>query len=85
MRHFVSNLDLGSEQLHDEAERLEHALSDDLEKSLAEYLGNPTRDPHGHPIPGPNGELPSDNDLTLTKAPFELFKIPKFRIGILKC
>ncbi len=63
-------LDLGSEQLHDEAERLEHALSDDLEKSIAEYLGNPTRDPHGHPIPGPNGELPSDNDLTLTKAPF---------------
>ena len=62
-------LDLGSEQLHDEAERLEHALSYDLENSIAEYLGNPTRDPHGHPIPGPNGELPSDNDLTVTKAP----------------
>ncbi len=62
-------LNLGSEQIHDEAERLEHALSDVLEKSIAEYLGNPTRDPHGHPIPGPNGELPSDNDLTLIKAP----------------
>ena len=63
-------LNLGSEQIHDEAERLEHALSDVLEKSIAEYLGNPTRDPHGHPIPGPNGELPSDNDLTLIKAPY---------------
>lgn len=63
-------LNLGSEQIHDEAERLEHALSDVLEKSIAEFLGNPTRDPHGHPIPGPNGELPSDNDLTLIKAPY---------------
>jgi len=65
-------LDLGSEQLHDEAERLEHALSDDLEKSIAEYLGHPTRDPHGHPIPGPNGEFPSDNDLVLMKAPYDI-------------
>ena len=62
-------LDLGSEQLHDEAERLEHALSDDLEEAIDNYLGNPTRDPHGHPIPGPNGELSHGNDLLLSKAP----------------
>ena len=62
-------LNLDSDQLHDEAERLEHALSDDLERSIADFLGNPTRDPHGHPIPGPNGELQFDDDLTLTKAP----------------
>ena len=45
-------------------------MSDDLEKSIANYLGNPTRDPHGHPIPGINGDILSDYDLTLTKAPF---------------
>ena len=44
-------LELGSEQLHDEAERLEHAMSDELEEAISNYLGNHTRDPHGHPIP----------------------------------
>ena len=63
-------LELGSEQLHDEAERLEHALSDELEEAIANYLGNPTRDPHGHPIPGINGDILSDYDLLLTEAPF---------------
>tara|TARA_Y100001970_G_scaffold141089_1_gene173731 strand:+ start:249 stop:905 length:657 start_codon:yes stop_codon:yes gene_type:complete len=62
-------LNLGSEQLHDEAERLEHALSKELEESIANYLGNPSRDPHGHPIPGPNGEFQSEHDLLLTEAP----------------
>lgn len=65
----AQTLDLGREQLHDEAERLEHALSADLENAIATYLGNPERDPHGHPIPGPNGELPIDSDLLLCDAP----------------
>ena len=63
----AQTLDLGSEQLHDEAERLEHALSNDLEKAIADYLGNPQRDPHGHPIPGPNGELPVDTESLLSE------------------
>ena len=65
----AQTLDLGREQLHDEAERLEHALSANLENAIATYLGNPTRDPHGHPIPGPNGDLPTDTDLLLSKSP----------------
>ena len=65
-------LNLDSDQLHDEAERLEHALSDQLESAIANYLGNPRRDPHGHPIPGPNGELPSRNEVVLTKAPLNV-------------
>ena len=65
----AQTLDLGREQLHDEAERLEHALSSNLESAIATYLGNPTRDPHGHPIPGPNGELPTDTDLLLSESP----------------
>ena len=53
----AQTLDLGREQIHDEAERLEHALSFELETAIADYLGNPERDPHGHPIPGPKGEF----------------------------
>ena len=62
-------LNLGREQLHDEAERLEHALSTDLEEAIATYLENPKRDPHGHPIPGPNGEFPTDSDILLGDSP----------------
>jgi len=69
----AQTLDLGSEQLHDEAERLEHALSNDLEKVIADYLGNPKRDPHGHPIPGPNGELPVDTELILSECPLNQY------------
>jgi DtxR family Mn-dependent transcriptional regulator len=43
--------------VHEEAERLEHAVSDRLIQRIAEYLGNPRYDPHGDPIPGPSGEL----------------------------
>jgi DtxR family Mn-dependent transcriptional regulator len=41
--------------VHDEAEVLEHALSEQLEDRIAEALGNPTHDPHGDPIPPKSG------------------------------
>jgi DtxR family transcriptional regulator, Mn-dependent transcriptional regulator len=40
-----------------EAEALEHAMSARLEQAIAEYLGEPLEDPHGHPIPTREGEL----------------------------
>lgn len=40
-----------------EAEALEHAISPRLEQALAAYLGEPLEDPHGHPIPTPEGAL----------------------------
>jgi DtxR family Mn-dependent transcriptional regulator len=40
-----------------EAEALEHAISPRLEQALAAYLGEPLEDPHGHPIPTPEGDL----------------------------
>jgi DtxR family transcriptional regulator, Mn-dependent transcriptional regulator len=40
-----------------EAEALEHAISPRLEQALAEYLGEPHEDPHGHPIPSRTGEM----------------------------
>ncbi|HET7791033.1 MAG TPA: metal-dependent transcriptional regulator [Gemmatimonadales bacterium] len=43
--------------VHDEAERLEHAVSDDLIERMARALGDPRYDPHGAPIPTPEGEI----------------------------
>jgi DtxR family transcriptional regulator, Mn-dependent transcriptional regulator len=45
------------DRVHAEAEVLEHAISPELSERIAEALGNPTRDPHGDPIPGPDGEF----------------------------
>ena len=39
------------DQVHAEADRLEHVISEDLEERMAVALGQPTMDPHGHPIP----------------------------------
>lgn len=52
------------DQVHDEAESLEHAASDFLVDRIDERLGFPRRDPHGDPIPGPDGDV-SIPDATL--------------------
>jgi DtxR family Mn-dependent transcriptional regulator len=49
--------------VHDEAERLEHAVSDDLIERMAGALGDPRYDPHGAPIPTAAGEI-EEADLT---------------------
>ncbi|MBP3955827.1 metal-dependent transcriptional regulator [Gemmata sp. G18] len=54
-----------------EAEALEHAISPRLEQALADYLGEPHEDPHGHPIPSRTGELKSRN----------LKRLSEFRAG----
>ncbi len=46
------------EDVHDEAERLEHHISEDFEAKISELLGHPTHDPHGDPIPNLDGTLP---------------------------
>jgi DtxR family Mn-dependent transcriptional regulator len=48
------------DRVHEEAERLEHAASDELIERLARLLGGPERDPHGSVIPSPEGEM--DNE-----------------------
>jgi DtxR family Mn-dependent transcriptional regulator len=45
-------------ELHDEAERLEHFISEKFEARVAAKLRNPTRDPHGHCIPALDGTMP---------------------------
>ena len=45
------------DEVHAEAERLEHVISEDMEDRLAKALGNPLTDPHGDPIPDRDGNL----------------------------
>lgn len=45
------------EEVHEEAERLEHAASDRLIAAMSEALGDPSHDPHGAPIPTPEGTV----------------------------
>lgn len=54
----VDYLGYNWDEVHDEAEVLEHAVSDTFIERLAEQLGQPTRDPHGDPIPAADGSLP---------------------------
>jgi DtxR family Mn-dependent transcriptional regulator len=49
--HRLLELYLAQDRVHDEAEVLEHVLSEELEALIAAKLGNPTHDPHGDPIP----------------------------------
>src|SRR6478609_11710843 len=49
--YLVENLGMSWDEVHAEAEVLEHVLSDELEELIAAKLGNPTVDPHGDPIP----------------------------------
>ena len=52
-------LGMSSDRVHAEAEVLEHYISEDLEALIAAKLGEPSHDPHGTPIPGPDLEPPA--------------------------
>jgi DtxR family transcriptional regulator, Mn-dependent transcriptional regulator len=56
------------QEVHDEAERLEHAVSDGFTERLAELLGHPDHDPHGDPIPSAEGTLEVEDSFTLSQA-----------------
>jgi DtxR family transcriptional regulator, Mn-dependent transcriptional regulator len=56
------------QEVHEEAERLEHAVSDAFTDRLAELLGHPDHDPHGDPIPSAEGILEADDSFPLSKA-----------------
>jgi DtxR family transcriptional regulator, Mn-dependent transcriptional regulator len=49
--YLAEHLDVPWDRVHEEAEVLEHVLSAELERRIAAKLGDPTRDPHGDPIP----------------------------------
>jgi DtxR family Mn-dependent transcriptional regulator len=53
----VDKLDFSWDEVHDIAEQLEHIKSEKLINKLDDFLGNPTEDPHGDPIPNSKGEI----------------------------
>ena len=55
------------DRVHDEAEVLEHVLSEELEALIAAKLGNPTRDPHGDPIPSAELEIEEGETVCLAE------------------
>jgi DtxR family Mn-dependent transcriptional regulator len=56
------------EAVHEEAESLEHSVSDEFTERLAEFLGHPAYDPHGDPIPASDGTLEADDSFPLSAA-----------------
>src|ERR1700757_3860923 len=61
-------LDYPMEEVHEEAERLEHFISERFEERIAAKLGHPKIDPHGHCIPEMDGAMPKQNSIPLTDA-----------------
>ena len=55
--YFKEVMGFGWDAIHDEAECLEHHISEAFEDRIEEMLGHPTRDPHGHPIPTRDGNV----------------------------
>src|SRR5947199_10794838 len=56
--YLAQTLGLDVDDVHDEAERLEHVISEELEQRIDKALGFPTHDPHGDPIPDANLRWP---------------------------
>ena len=65
------------DQVHEEAERLEHVISERFEARIAEAMGHPTRDPHGDPIPREDLSMPPE------AAPVSLAELPAGESGTL--
>ena len=63
--YLAEQLDVPWDRVHEEAEVLEHVLSEELEELIAAKLGNPTRDPHGDPIPTPDLRIVEPDTLAL--------------------
>ena len=63
--YLVERLGYTWDEVHDEAEVLEHAVSDLMVERMDAALGHPTRDPHGDPIPSPEGEFTPSSAQTL--------------------
>ena len=60
-------LDYPIEEVHEEAERLEHFISERFEERIDAKLGYPKIDPHGHCIPAMDGRMPKQNSIFLTE------------------
>jgi DtxR family Mn-dependent transcriptional regulator len=61
----VNTLGYSWDEVHSEADKLEHVISEDFEARMAKALGNPTRDPHGELIPTADLIMPTDDSCPL--------------------
>src|SRR5574340_162524 len=66
-RYLADRLGLSLDEVHVEADRLEHALSEELEAKIDEELGFPTHDPHGDPIPDRDLRVEAGTGRSLTE------------------
>ena len=74
----LQHLGYSWDEVHEEAERLEHAVSDGFTERLAEYLGHPDQDPHGDPIPAADGTIQPDYSYPVSEAaPGQRIRISK--------
>ena len=62
----VQTLGYSWDEVHEEAERLEHVISEDFERRIAAAMGHPIRDPHGEPIPTEDLIMPFDESIPLS-------------------
>ena len=61
--YLAEHLGVPWDRVHEEAEALEHVISEDLEARIAAKLGNPTHDPHGDPIPSADLAIEETDDV----------------------
>jgi DtxR family Mn-dependent transcriptional regulator len=62
----VQTLGYSWDEVHEEAERLEHVISEEFEQRIAAAMGHPDRDPHGEPIPTADLKMPLDDTTPLS-------------------
>lgn len=67
----VEKLKFEWDKVHPIAEELEHISNEELIQRLDNFLGNPSFDPHGDPIPDKNGKIPVIKQLSLSEIPFK--------------
>lgn len=79
IEQFLSQtLNLTWDEVHEEAEHMEHAVSDALVDRIDAYLGHPTTDPHGDPIPQADGTIAAASDRSLAEClPGERFRVAR--------
>jgi DtxR family transcriptional regulator, Mn-dependent transcriptional regulator len=61
--YLARHLNYSWDEIHEEAERLEHVISEKFEATIADLMGHPTHDPHGDPIPTAELEIPESPSL----------------------
>jgi DtxR family Mn-dependent transcriptional regulator len=76
--YLVEALGFSWDEVHEEAEALEHVISEKLEERIAAYLEHPTLDPHGDPIPTLDGTVPESSTLCLADLP------PKAKVRVVR-